>query len=243
MPVEHHLIETLFQEKYRQGETAARRLSTALLQQPSWTILAGTSGRAAESEILDILPEGHGLLLDPWPGLPDRLEGVGELLLLVGALAGIPTGFVVRYLGMSQWRRYPAVHLTMPEQVYQWQRRAFLRAPAPADCRGQIQRLGARALPMELLDLGAGGLRVRVAPPRDYALSVEERFSAVSFSFAGERYALAATLRHLGGPRRVAGAVVQELGLAFASPPQALQEQLLQYALRYDREALHRARL
>ncbi|WP_308388930.1 hypothetical protein [Acidithiobacillus sp. AMEEHan] len=243
MPVEHHLIATLFQEKHRQGASAARRLGATLLEQPRWTILAGTSGRTAESEILDILPEGRGALFDPWPGLPDRLEGVGELLLLVGALSGIPTGFVTRYLGMSQWRQYPAVHLTMPEQVYQWQRRGFLRAPAPVNCRGQIQRHGARALSMELLNVGAGGLRVRVPMPRDYALSVAERFSTVSFSFAGERHALAATLRHLGGPRRVAGDVVQELGLAFDSPPQALQEQLLQYALRYDREALQRARL
>ncbi|MEY2341134.1 flagellar brake protein [Acidithiobacillus sp. IBUN Pt1247-S3] len=243
MQLEQNFIETLFQKNHRQGETAARRLGAVMLEQASWSILSGVSRKMVESEILDILPEGRGLLFDPWAGLPDRIEGIGEELLLCGPLAGIPTGFVVRFLGMTQWRHYPAVHLTMPEQVYQWQRRGYLRAPAPANSRGQIQRQGAQALAMELMDLGAGGLRVRVAMPRDYALSVEERFPAVLFSFAGEQYSLSATLRHLCGPRRGANGVVQELGLAFRSPPLALQEQLIQYALRYDREALHRARL
>ena len=236
-------IEQLFQKSHRQGEATLRRLGAAMLDQVSWSILAGASQRVVESEIFDILPDEQGLLFDPWMGAPDAVEGVGEEVLLWSTLGGIPTGFVTRFLGRAQWRRYPAVHLAMPEQVYQWQRRAFLRAPAPAGCRGSLQRQGAQALAMEVLDLGAGGLRLRVSTPRDYALSVEERLPMLNFAFAGEQYALAATLRHLSGPRRSSNGAVQELGVEFLAPPLALQEQLIQYALRHDREALHRARL
>jgi hypothetical protein len=238
-----NLFHELFQEIYLQGPSSARRLKMAMPEQSYWQVLLAEKARVRETELFELLPNDQGLLFDPWPEATAHPDQVGQQLWCWGMLAGIPTGFSLRFLGIGRWRRYPAAHCTPPERVYQWQRRGHLRAPAGAGMSGELQRQGARALRMQILDLGAGGLRASVPMPRDYPLTVQENLPELCFSLAGCQHRVAARICHLGGPRRSADGIVQEIGVAFLAPPAALQESLIQLGLRYDREALRRTSL
>ena len=238
------LFRELFQETSLQGPTSTRRLLAEMPSQSYWQILAMGSTRVQQTELFELLPNGQGLLLDPWPELGTAgLEAIGQELYCWGMLEGIPTGFVLRFLGLDRWRHYPAAHCAPPERAYRWQRRGYLRAPAGAGATGDLQRRGARALRMHLIDLGAGGLRASIPMPRDYPLTVQENLPELRFSLAGRQHRVAARVCHLGGPRRSAEGIIQEIGVEFLTPSTALQESLIQLGLRYDREALRRSSL
>lgn len=72
-------------------------------------------------------------------------------------------------------------------------------------------------------------------------MTAGEMLASVQFSFQGKVYRVGAQVRYVepvGHPR---GTASQDIGLSFVQAPGALQEQIIQYALRCDREHLRSA--
>ncbi|MGC9238770.1 MAG: PilZ domain-containing protein [Acidithiobacillus sp.] len=236
-------IKALFSPAQRQEAAQARRILADLQQFRELQVLLTQGMLLARTELLSIA-EPDGLVIDELR--PDPAQAAllaGSEMLLWGLARGIPSGIAVRVVRHEIWQGYGAFRLPPPVQVYQLQRRQNLRAEAPAEMRASLQRRGARTMDALVRDVGAGGLACRVAVPRDYPLSVGERLDAVHLDFAGEHYALRAQIRHLQGPFRRSGAIYQDLGLAFEAAPARLQEQIVHYAMRCNRQELRRAYL
>ncbi|MGK9452080.1 flagellar brake protein [Acidithiobacillus caldus] len=236
-------INALFSPAQRQERTQGPRLLADLQQQRHLQALVTRPMCYAQTELLSV-SEPDGPVIDELrPDAAQAALQAGSELLLWGLARGIPTGIAVRMVRHEVWQGYGAFRLLLPVQIYQLQRRQSLRAEAPSDMRVTLQRRGARALDGVVRDVSAGGLSCRVAVPRDYPLSVGEVLEAVHFDFAGERQIVRAQIRHLQGPLRHSSAIQQDLGLAFAAAPAQLQERIIHYAMRCNRQELRRAYL
>jgi c-di-GMP-binding flagellar brake protein YcgR len=126
--------------------------------------------------------------------------------------------------------------------VFQWQRRSTLRAVVDSSTKTSVllKRYGARAVEGECVDIGAGGMRIAITAPQDYPVTQGELLARVQFKFQGQSCSVEAKVCHLGPGIYTQGAV-QQLGLAFIHLPAALEDKIIQYTLRYDRECLRRA--
>jgi len=236
-------INALFSPGQRQGAAQERRILADLQQFRSLQALLPQGMLLAQTELLSAA-EPEGPVIDELR--PDAAQAAllaGSEILLWGLARGIPSGIAARAVRHEIWQGYGAFRLLLPVQIYQLQRRQSLRAEAPTDMRATLQRRGAKSVEALVLDVGAGGLACRVSVPRDYPLSVGERLAAVHFDFAGEHFAVQAQIRHLQGPFRRSGAIHQDLGLAFEAASAGLQEQIVHYVMRCNRQELRRAHL
>jgi len=238
----NHWMEALFREENQVGGAASARILAQWLENPGCTLWFPGISSNPSSELLEADWE-EGLLIDSWGESAKRMgTRVGDKVFLWSSHGLAPTGLAGDALGWTFWRGRPALHLAPSSSLYQWQRRAYLRALAPRGSQGQLHRRGARSVPMELVDLGAGGLRCRLQSPRDYPLAPNEWLAGVEFYFAGNLESLVARVCHISGPRRGAKGIFQEMGLSFEGVPHLLQERLVQFALSQEREGLRQAR-
>ncbi|MGC8592312.1 flagellar brake protein [Acidithiobacillus sp.] len=240
-------INRLFSDPYKLESASAveralrqlvegRELVTVILRhgaQPHTSMILALDGVDGAPIIDDLQPEADaGRTL------------AGMRLLLLGRVQGVYTGFQSEVQAHIVWNRYGALRLALPTTVFQLQRRAFLRAaPVPGESnRVTLQRRGARILDGLCEDIGGGGMRVRIGPPRDFPLYAGEKLAAVQFSLNGKALAVAGEVCSVGAMGRSGAEPRQVLGLRFLDLPEAVREQIIQHTLRCDRQHLRSTR-
>lgn len=240
-------INRLFSDPYKLESASAvertlrqlvegRELVTVILRhgaQPHTSMILAVDGVDGAPIIDDLQPEADagGTL-------------AGMRLLLMGRVQGVYTGFQSEVQAQIVWNRYGALRLALPKAVFQLQRRAFLRAaPVPGESnRVTLQRRGARSLDGLCEDVGGGGMRVRIGPPRDFPLYVGEKLAAVQFSLNGKALAVAGEVCSVDAMGRSGTEPRQVLGLRFLDLPEAVREQIIRHTLRCDRQHLRSTR-
>ncbi len=239
------LVDRLFADANRLTlPTAVERLLQSLVAvQQNMQVLVGQRNTVlGHTSLLDKDDQEESLIMDAlMPEAANIHLQPGEDLLL-WTVDALPIGFQTVVMEQLTWQRFAAIRIRRPEVVFQWQRRGNLRAVLDAADKTTVllRRFGARAVEGECVNIGAGGMRVRITAPHDYPLASGELLAQIQFRFQNQPYSLAAKVCYSGNGRRLQGGV-QELGLRFMDIPTALEDKIMQCALRYDRERLRRA--
>lgn len=239
------LFDKLFQDSNRLTlKTAVDRVLHVLSeeQQPMQVLVGRNSAFLAQANLLHYEEQGGSLILDELvPDAANTYLRPGEDLLL-WAVHTLPVGFQTKVLECLTWQRFAAIRIQGPATVFQLQRRGTLRAPMDSSAGASVllRRFGAKAVEGNGLDISAGGMRIDVPAPHDYPLTPGELLAQIQFQFQGRPYSLGARVCHTQSGT-YPGAQAQQLGLFFLDPPAALEEQVIQYAIRHDRERLRRA--
>lgn len=241
------LLDQLFTEKNRQtGSGPIERALTELVADGEvLAVMVGrTGGTLAQAALLHTEIDASTLILDElMPETANVRLLCGEDLLLWSRLT-MPLGFQSKVMERFLWQRYGAVRIQWPEAIYQMQRRMALRATLAEPAGGMalsLQRHGARSCDGFCVNIGAGGMRARINAPNDYPITTGEILVSVQFSFQGKAYWVGAQVRYVEPVRYPRGMAVQEIGFSFVQAPGSLQEQIIQYTLRCDRERLRSA--
>ncbi|MCK9187577.1 flagellar brake protein [Acidithiobacillus sp.] len=236
-------LDQLFTDKNRQTGKGQieRALAELIASSETLAVMVGRNGGIlAQATLLHAETDIATLILDElMPEAENSRLLRGEDLLL-WSTSTLPLGFQSTVVERLLWQRYGAVRIQWPDALYQLQRRAALRA-APAEASGlplSLQRHGARSCEGRCVDLGAGGVRARIHAPSDYPMTAGEVLASVQFSFQGKAYRVGALVRYVEPAGHSRGTDSQYIGLSFVQAPGALQEQIIQYALRCDRERL-----
>ena len=238
-------LDKLFVDANRLTLKAAcdRALQFLVKNQQNMQVLVGQPGTFMGHAALlydDALHES--LILDALtPDAANAYALAGEDLLLWTDDA-LPLGFQTVVVEQLIWQRFAAIRIQRPEMVFQWQRRSTLRAVVDSSNKTSVilKRYGARDVEGECVDIGAGGMRIGITAPQDYPVTQGELLARVQFKFQGQGCSVEAKVCHLGPGIYTQGGV-QQLGLAFIHLPVALEDKIIQYTLRYDRECLRRA--
>ncbi|WP_172437615.1 flagellar brake protein [Acidithiobacillus marinus] len=242
---EKNLVDKLFAHANRLTlNTAVERMLQSLVDaQQNMQVLVGQRNTVlGHTSLLAEDDQKNSLIMDAlMPEAVNTHLHPGEDLLL-WTVDALPAGFQTTVLEQLTWQRFAAIRIQRPEVVYQWQRRANLRAVLDVSDKMTVvlRRFGARALEGECVNIGAGGMRMRITIPHDYPLAAGELLAQIQFRFQNHPYSLAAKVCYLSGGRRLQGGM-QELGLRFMDVSSALEDKIMQFALRYDRECLRRA--
>ena len=240
-------LDQLFTEKNRQTGKGQieRSLAELTASGEALAVMVGRSGGVlAQATLLHAETDTATLILDELMPEAENTRLLRGEDLLLWSTSTLPLGFQSTVIERLLWQRYGAVRIRWPDALYLLQRRAALRA-VPAEAGGlalSLQRHGARSCDGLCVDLGAGGMRARIHAPGDYPMTVGEMLASVQFSFQGKVYRVGAQVRYVepaGHPRGTTAS--QDIGLSFVQAPGALQEQIIQYALRCDREHLRSA--
>ena len=240
-------INLLFSEQYKLELASAveRTLRQLVESRDLVTVILRHASRAHTSMILAVGGvDGAPIIDDLQPEADAGGTMAGMRLLLVGRVQGVYTGFQSEVQEHIVWNRYGALRLALPPAVFQLQRRAFLRA-APVlgeSNRVTLQRRGARILDGLCEDIGGGGMRVRIGPPRDFPFYVGEKLAAVQFSLNGKALAVAGEVCSMGAMGRSGTEPRQVLGVRFLELPEAVREQIIQHTLQRNRQHLRSTR-
>ncbi len=164
----------------------------------------------------------------------------------LGRADGVYVGFRSHLLERIIWEGYGALRIAYPDTIQHLQRRALLRVVASATDIGQVElvRRGARAVFGQCLDLSGSGMRVRIASPTDFAMTEGEMLPQIRFSLGGADMLCEAQVRFIRQGRGERERLAQRtLGLRFVDLPPALEQRILSYVQRRDRELLRDGRL
>ncbi|MHB1202658.1 MAG: flagellar brake protein [Acidithiobacillus sp.] len=242
------MINLLFSDHYKLESVSAveRTLQQLTESRDLVTVILRNARQAHMSMILAVDGADGAPIIDDLQPEPDAGGALaGMPLLLVGRVqGGVYTGFQSEVQERIVWNRYDALRLALPTAVFQLQRRAFLRA-APVlgeNNRVTLQRRGARVLDGLCADIGGGGMRVLIGPPRDFPLYVGEKLAALEFRLNGNAVAVAGEVCSMGAMGRSETPPRQALGLRFLDLPEAVREQIIQHTLQRDRQHLRSTR-
>ncbi len=191
-------------------------------------------------------PRGHLIVDELNPDRGNIRLAQGMPMSCLGRADGVYVGFRSHLLERVAWEGYGALRIAYPDKVQYLQRRALLRVVASATDVGQVElvRRGARTVFGQCLDLSGSGMRIRIASPTDFAMTEGEVLQQMRFSLAGSEMQCEAQVRFIRQARGARERLPQRtLGLRFMDLPPALEQRILSYVQRRDRELLRDGRL